>query len=84
VERKRVPGHVLCEAERLECLLFGEYDPHFEGESLLGCEGKLGFSGVDRADAVVLAARFALDAVSESALLQWQNLVCLRASPLEW
>jgi hypothetical protein len=32
VERKRVPGDVLCEAERLECLLFGEYDPHFEGD----------------------------------------------------
>jgi len=31
VERKRVPGDVLSEAERLECLLFGEYDPHFEG-----------------------------------------------------
>jgi hypothetical protein len=26
--RKRVPGAVLCEAERLECLLFGENDPH--------------------------------------------------------
>jgi hypothetical protein len=32
VERKRVPGDVLCEAERLECLLFGEYDPYFEGD----------------------------------------------------
>ena len=32
VERKRVPGDVLREAERLECLLFGEYDPHFEGD----------------------------------------------------
>lgn len=32
VERKRVPGDVLWEAERLECLLFGEYDPHFEGD----------------------------------------------------
>ena len=32
VERKRMPGDVVCEAERLECLLFGEYDPHFEGE----------------------------------------------------
>jgi hypothetical protein len=32
VERKRVPGHVLREAERLERLLFGGYDPHFEGE----------------------------------------------------
>jgi hypothetical protein len=32
VERKRVPGDVLSEAERLECLLFGDYDPHFEGD----------------------------------------------------
>lgn len=32
VERKREPGGVLREAERLECLLFGEYDPHFEGD----------------------------------------------------
>lgn len=30
VERKRVPGHVLRDAERLECLLFSGYDPHFE------------------------------------------------------
>ncbi len=32
VERKRVPGDVLCEAQRLECLLFNGYDPHFEGD----------------------------------------------------
>jgi hypothetical protein len=32
VEPKRVPGHVLREAERLERLLFGGYDPHFEGQ----------------------------------------------------
>jgi hypothetical protein len=30
-ERKRVPGEVLLEAERLECLLFSGYDPHFDG-----------------------------------------------------
>ena len=30
VERKRVPGDVLRDAERLECLLFSGYDPHFE------------------------------------------------------
>jgi hypothetical protein len=35
VERKQVPGEVLCEAERLECLLFLSYDPHFEGETNL-------------------------------------------------
>jgi hypothetical protein len=32
VERKRVPGEVLVEADRLECLVFGGYDPHFEGD----------------------------------------------------
>jgi len=31
-ERKRVPGEVLLEAERLECLLFLGYDPHFDGD----------------------------------------------------
>lgn len=32
VERKRVPGEVLFEADSLECLLFSGYDPHFEGD----------------------------------------------------
>ena len=32
VERKRAPGEVLFEAERLECLLFLGYDPHFDGD----------------------------------------------------
>ena len=32
VERKRVPRHVLWEAERLERLLFSGYDPQFEGD----------------------------------------------------
>jgi hypothetical protein len=31
-ERKRVPGEVVIEAERLECLLFLGYDPHFDGD----------------------------------------------------
>jgi hypothetical protein len=31
-ERKRVPGEVLSEADRLECLLFAGYDPHFAGD----------------------------------------------------
>jgi len=31
-ERKRVPDEVMLEAERLECLLFLGYDPHFEGD----------------------------------------------------
>ena len=31
-ERKRVPTEVLLEAERLECLLFLGYDPHFDGD----------------------------------------------------
>jgi hypothetical protein len=29
-ERKRVPDEVLLEAQRLECLLFLGYDPHFD------------------------------------------------------
>jgi hypothetical protein len=32
LERKRVPGQVLYDADRLECLFFCGYDPHFEGE----------------------------------------------------
>jgi hypothetical protein len=32
VERKRIPGDVLFEADRLECLLFIGYDPSFEGD----------------------------------------------------
>jgi hypothetical protein len=32
VERKRVPDDVLRDAERLQCLLFNGYDPHFEGD----------------------------------------------------
>jgi hypothetical protein len=31
-ERKRVPDEVLLEAERLECLLFLGYDPHYDGD----------------------------------------------------
>jgi hypothetical protein len=31
-ERKRVPGEILRDAERLECLLFEGYDPYFVGD----------------------------------------------------
>ena len=31
-ERKRVPGDILRDAERLECLLFSGYDPYFVGD----------------------------------------------------
>jgi len=31
-ERKRVPGPVLCEADRLECQVFEGCDPSFEGD----------------------------------------------------
>ena len=31
-ERKRVPGDILRDAERLEYLLFGGYDPYFVGD----------------------------------------------------
>jgi len=32
VEQQRVPGQVLCDADRLECLLFSGYDRRFEGD----------------------------------------------------
>ncbi len=32
LERKRVPGRILSEADRLEYLFFGGFDPHFEGD----------------------------------------------------
>jgi len=32
LERKRVPGTVLSEADRLECLFFSGFDPHFKGD----------------------------------------------------
>jgi hypothetical protein len=32
LERKRVPGRVLSEADRLECLFFGGFDPRFKGD----------------------------------------------------
>jgi hypothetical protein len=35
-ERKRVPEEILLEAERLECLLFLGYDPHFDGDEPSG------------------------------------------------
>ncbi len=31
-ERRRVPRDILWDAERLECLVFSGYDPHFEGD----------------------------------------------------
>jgi hypothetical protein len=36
VERTRVPGQVLRDAGRLECLLFSGYDPHFDGDERPG------------------------------------------------
>jgi hypothetical protein len=32
LERKRTPGGILSEADRLECLFFGGFNPHFEGD----------------------------------------------------
>jgi hypothetical protein len=32
LERKRVPGRILSEADRLEYLFLGGFDPHFEGD----------------------------------------------------
>jgi len=31
-ERKRVPGTIIADADRLESLLFSEYDPYFDGD----------------------------------------------------
>ena len=31
-ERDRIPNEILEEADRLECLMFAGYDPHFEGD----------------------------------------------------
>jgi len=32
LERKRVPGRILHEADRLECSFFGGFDPHLKGD----------------------------------------------------
>jgi hypothetical protein len=32
VERKRIPGTIIADADRLESLLFSGYDPYFEGD----------------------------------------------------
>lgn len=32
LERKRIPGDILFEADRLECQLFAGYDPSFDGD----------------------------------------------------
>ena len=32
LERKRIPGEILFEADRLECQLFAGYDPSFDGD----------------------------------------------------
>ena len=31
-ERKRIPGTILADADRLETMLFSGYDPYFEGD----------------------------------------------------
>jgi hypothetical protein len=38
VERKRIPGTIIADADRLESLLFSGYDPYFEGDEPQGCE----------------------------------------------
>jgi hypothetical protein len=32
LERKRIPGDIVFQADRLECLVFAGYDPSFEGD----------------------------------------------------
>jgi hypothetical protein len=41
LERKRVPGEILYEADRLESLFFAGYDPHFEGDEPPGLWSEL-------------------------------------------
>jgi hypothetical protein len=36
LERKRIPGDILFEADRLECQLFAGYDPNFDGDEPRG------------------------------------------------
>jgi hypothetical protein len=45
VERKRTPGEVLSEADRLECLVFLGYDPNFDGDEPPGLKLLVGFGG---------------------------------------
>ena len=46
MERQRIPGTILPDADRLECLLFSGYDPHFEGDEPPGLEaGQRGWRG---------------------------------------
>ena len=35
-ERKRIPGNILFEADRLECQFFDGYDPNFDGDEPAG------------------------------------------------
>jgi hypothetical protein len=36
LERKRIPGDILLQADRLECQLFAGYDPSFDGDEPRG------------------------------------------------
>jgi len=36
LERNRIPGNILFEADRLECQLFAGYDPSFDGDEPSG------------------------------------------------
>jgi hypothetical protein len=36
LERKRIPGDILFEADRLECQVFAGYDPNFDGDESPG------------------------------------------------
>jgi catechol 2,3-dioxygenase-like lactoylglutathione lyase family enzyme len=41
LDRKRVPGRILSEADRLECLFFDGFDPHFEGDEPPGLQTRI-------------------------------------------
>jgi hypothetical protein len=41
VERKRIPGNILFEADRLECQLLAGYDPSFAGDEPPGLSSRV-------------------------------------------
>ena len=40
LKSSRAPGQAISNADRLECMLFREYDPYFEGDEPPACESR--------------------------------------------
>jgi hypothetical protein len=60
VERKRIPGEILFEADRLECQLFAGYDPNFDGDEPPGLSvlrGKVDQPFATREELSLIAAK---------------------------